>query len=69
MLLGNIEDIEFIRRLFVTQLPLLGTPSLVPQVIKDSIQQMKFEIAIVKWNITQEKKVDKIVFKEKLMKN
>jgi hypothetical protein len=74
MSLGNIEDIEFIRRLInldinpVTQLPLLGTPSLVPQVIKDSIQKMKFEIAIVSWNITLPKAVHKIVLKEKLMK-
>ena len=72
--LGNINEIGFLRRLInldinpVTELPMIGTPSLVPKVIVDSLQKMKFEIAIVRWNKSKEKQVHEIVLKEKLMK-
>jgi len=63
----------------MTQLPLppiksiTGTLTIqsspIPESLKESLRVMTWDISIVKWkNIKEEKRVDEIIFKEKLMK-
>ena len=84
MSIGNINDLGFIKRLVnlninpMTQLPLPPIKSLttltiqsapIPESLKESLRVMSWDISIVKWkNIKEEKRVDEIIFKEKLLK-
>ena len=84
MSLGNIADIEFIKKLVnlninpITELPAPPIKSLaglvlqsapIPEQLQESLSNMTWEIAIVKWNnIKEEKRIDKISYKEKLLK-
>jgi len=63
----------------MTQLPCAPIKSLtgaltiqsapMPESLKESLKKMSWDISIVKWNnIKDEKRVDEIIFKEKLMK-